>query len=137
MVADTRDETLAELHPDFVETDPFPDILKNLQEINASLRGVIRDGEGMFRFEGSPAGGLPGAMQGGASYTKIRASTLVFSVTAAATVTLSIGSVRYTYVVPAGDTRIIPLALIIERAADVTLTTTAGVVTGHLLGTPE
>lgn len=119
--------------PALIDSDPFPDMLGLLTEIRDALRGVIRGGEMEFQFDGSVAGNL----LGGSTYERLRVSYLVFSTIAAATVTLTTGTRTRVWSVPAADTRIVPLPIVIERGLTITLTGSAGVVTGHLVATPE
>jgi hypothetical protein len=68
----------------------------------------------------------------------VRLTTFVFSVTAAAAVTIKIGSAtEYTFNLPGADTRVVPLSIVIKEGTDVVVATSAGVVTWFFLGYPE
>lgn len=113
--------------PDY--SDPFPGIQATLDEIRETLAGLGRGTEKIIPF----------AANGQALPTSQRwhTSILVFSVSAAATVTLTIGSSSRSFVVPAGDTRVIPYPASIERGVDIALSTSAGAVTGYLIGNAD
>lgn len=108
--------------------DPYPGIQNTLDAI---LREVSLAGEGEYLFSAA------GALIAGASWQKLRCRYLVFSTSAAATVTLTIGTMIRTYSVPAADTRVIPLPIVIERGLNITLSASAGTVTGSLVARPE
>lgn len=126
-------DTMSASLPDLIDSDPFPSMLSYLKDIRDALRGIVAMGEQEWPFDGSTTG----AMQAGATWERLRVSYLVFSTIAAATVTLTIGTRTRVFSVPAADTRIVPLPIVIERGMTVTLTGSGGVVTGHLVATPE
>ena len=126
MAGDTKETTATET-PAPVVDDPFPGIQETL---NAILREVSLDGMGEYDFVG-------GALAGGSSWQRLRCRYLIMSSTDAATVTLTVGTIARSWLVPAGDTRVVPIPVVIERGVNVTLTASAGTVTGSLLARPE
>lgn len=127
MAGDTKETSATETPPPIVD-DPFPGIQATLDRI-ADVLDLA--GEGQLDFSAT------GTLIGGPSHARMRCRYLVFSTTAAATVTLTIGTMTRTYSVPAADTRVIPLPLVIERGLDITLSASAGAVTGALIVRPE
>lgn len=127
MAGDEKETSAVSVAAPIVD-DPFPSIAAKLQAIHEELAGI---GLGEYRF------GPTGALDAGSSWQRLRCRHLVFSTSLAATVTLTLGTVRWSWTISAGDTRVIPFTSLIERGTDVTLTASAGVVTGNLVARPE
>lgn len=126
MAGDTKETTATET-PAPVVDDPFPGIQETL---NAILREVSLDGMGEYDFVG-------GALAGGSSWQRLRCRYLIVSCEDADTATLTVGTVARSWLIPANDTRVIPLPIVIERGVNVTLAAASGAVTGSLIARPE
>lgn len=113
--------------------DPFPGIQQTLDAILAELS---LSGDGEYLFSPTAVATVMG-LAAGATHQRMRCRYLIFSTSAAAVVTLTVGSMPRTYSVPAADTRVIPLPIVIERGSDVSLSVSAGTVTGNLIARPE
>lgn len=70
-------------------------------------------------------------------HIRFRVALFVFSVDAAATVTLTMGTTSRTFSIAGADVRTIPLPLVVERGTDVQVATTAGNLSAYLVGVPE
>lgn len=127
MAGDTKETTAAET-PAPVVDDPFPGIQATLDAI---LREVSLDGIGEYDF------GADGVLLGGSSWQRLRCRYLIVSCEDADTATLTVGTVARSWLIPANDTRVIPIPIVIERGANVTLTAPGGAVTGSLIARPE
>lgn len=134
MAGDTKETAIDATLPTPLEyDDPLPSMLDALRQIAKAMQGIVRGGETEIPFDGSASG----AMQAGDTWARLRVAALVFSTSAAAVVTLTTGTRTRTFVTGGAGTVAVPLPIIIERGLDVTLTTSAGTVTGYLVATPE
>jgi hypothetical protein len=132
---------------DPVNLDPVPSDLpedtKYLGDRLDKLIGVMTDIRQATVNQPSPSDGAYFLMTGRNDFpqtTRLRASTLVVSVSAAATIAVLIGSATFmSFDVGAAElTKIVPLPIVIDAGKDVTVTTSAGAIrTAFLLGKPE
>lgn len=125
MAGDIKETTADETAPPVVN-DPFPDIKATLDAIAAAIRG---DGLGIYEFNAA------GNMLAGASWQKLRLRYFVFSTTAPATVTLTVGTIARTFSLPAADTRVVPFPLVIERGTNVSVS--GSIQSAYLIAEPE
>lgn len=127
MAGETPSVPSAGRMPEIDVVDPFDKMNSKLVEIERALSGaddLIWDLTG---------GGTVIQSQ----HVRFRAKTLVFDVSAAATVTFTVGTRTRTFSAATALTFAVPLPVIIERGTDVSLTASAGIVTGYLIGTAE
>lgn len=125
MAGDIKETTADETAPPVVN-DPFPDIKATLDAIAAAIRG-----DDMFTY----SFGADGFLLAGATWQRLRLRYFVFATDDADTVTLQVGTLARSFTVPAADTRVIPLPLVIERGSDVQVS--GSIVEAYLIGTPE
>lgn len=114
--------------PDIELDDPFA-------TMNGLLRGILgaltnRDDETVWNLTG---GGTVVQSQ----HVRFRVRALVFDVSAAGTVSFTVGTFTRTFTPAVSGTTIVPMPIVIERGTDVSLTISAGAVTGYLIGSGE
>lgn len=114
--------------PEIEFDDPFERMNGTLDLIWKAVTG--RDGDTEIL---DLAGGGARTQQ----HVRLRVSMFVFSCDAAATITLAVGTGSRTFVLGGPDTKIVPLPIVVERGMDITLTATAGNVSGYFVGTRE
>lgn len=114
--------------PEIEVSDPFDKMNGTLGKILAALTG--RDDTTVWELTG---GGTVVQSQ----HVRWRASRVVFSTSVAAVVTLTLGTRTFTFNTAGADTIDVAFLAVIERGTDVSLTASAGAVTGYLVGSPE
>jgi hypothetical protein len=116
--------------------NPYDDMLAQMREQTILLKRLTESTE---RQRANP--GFSEALIGTGAFPSTvayRPVYLIFTVSAACTVTITYGSsVQRVLNIPSADTRVMPWTLAISRGTDVAITASAGTVSGWFLGYPE